>query len=95
MRDLRANRSRFRAGVSKEIAKFCQENFGDMTEARLEKLFLKVKERLGLEMPLGDFEREFSALKEKTLAGAPGHCTVVISLWAYKQDILKTCYQKT
>lgn len=91
-RDLKASKSRFRTGVSKEIQKFCRENFEGMTEAKLEKLYLRIKERLGLEMPLGEFEREFSPLKEKTLAGAPRHCTVVVSLWGlqtrYPEDML-------
>ena len=80
-RDLKVNIARFRTGISKEIQKFCWENFEAMTDERLEKLYLKIKERLGLEMPLDEFENEFSALKENSLAGAPRHCTVVISLW--------------
>lgn len=91
-RDLRANRSRFRAGVSKEIKNFCRDNFDGMTESKLEKLFLRIKERHGLEMPLREFESEFSKLNEKTIAGIPRHCTVVISLWGlqtkFPEDML-------
>lgn len=91
-RDLKANRSIFRRGISKEVNKFCRNNFDGMTEERLERLFLKIKERRGLELPLGDFEDEFAALKERALSGAPRHCTVVISLWGlqtkYPEDML-------
>lgn len=91
-RDLKAGKAKFRAGVSKEIKKFCSRNFQGMTEAKLEKLYLGVKTRRGLEMPLSDFETEFAALKEASRAGAPQHCTVVISLWGlqtkFPEDIL-------
>ena len=56
-RDLKANISRFRTGISKEIQKFCRKNFEAMTEQKLEMLYLKIKERLGLEMPLGELPR--------------------------------------
>lgn len=80
-RDLKANRSRFRSSISKEIQKFCESNFDGMSEAKLEKLYLKVKERRGVEMPLKEFEASFAKLKSSTLGGAPRHSTVVVSLW--------------
>ncbi|MCI4660791.1 MAG: hypothetical protein MRY63_03070 [Neomegalonema sp.] len=91
-RDLKANQSRFRGGVRKEIDRFCAKNFDGMDEVRLEKLYLRVRDRLGLELPLKDFENEFAKLKAKTLDGAPRHCTVVISLWGlqmrFPEDML-------
>lgn len=72
--------------------KFCNDNFYGMTKLKLEQLFLRVKERRGLELPLGKFKEEFTNLKPKVLAGAPPHCTVVISLWGlqvrFPEDLL-------
>ena len=48
-RDLKADKARFRSGVSKEVKKFCNMNFHGMTEAKLERLYLEVKTRRGLE----------------------------------------------
>lgn len=83
-RDLKSDRKRFQSGLSRGIRKFCDKNFNGMTEAKLEKLFLKVKERRGLEIPLSEFQVEFAPLRPETLSGAPIHCTVVISLWGLK-----------
>ncbi|MDB3911378.1 hypothetical protein N9381_06200 [Paracoccaceae bacterium] len=91
-RDLRANKSRFRKGINKEVKKFCNDNFDGMTKLKLEQLFLRVKARRGLELPLGKFKKEFTNLKPKVLSGAPPHCTVVISLWGlqirFPEDLL-------
>ena len=91
-RDLRANKSRFRKGINKEVEKFCNDNFDRMTTVKLEQLFLRVKERRGLELPLGKFKKEFTNLKPKVLSGAPPHCTVAISLWGlqirFPEDLL-------
>ena len=38
-RDLRANKSRFRKGIDKEVMKFCNDNFYGMTKLKLEQLF--------------------------------------------------------
>lgn len=91
-RDLRADKSRFRKGIDKKVEKFCNDNFDRMTTLKLEKLFLRVKERRGLELPLEKFKEEFANLKPKVLSGAPPHCTVVISLWGlqvmFPEDLL-------
>ena len=62
---MRASRAKFRTGVSKKIKKFCNLNFKEMTEVKLESLYLEVKRWRGLEMPLSEFETKFAALKEK------------------------------
>lgn len=50
------NKSRFRNGVDKEIRKFCEQNFDGMTDEILEDLYVRVRDRRGLEMPLREFE---------------------------------------
>jgi len=91
-RDLKASRSNFRARISKELQKFCNDNFENMTVEKLEKLYLKIIERRGLEMPIGQFESEFAILKARSISGAPRHSTVVISLWGlqtkFPEDML-------
>ena len=94
-RYLRASRAKFCTGVSKEIKKFCNLNFKEMTEVKLESLYLEVKRWRDLEMSLSEFETKFAALKEKTLNGAPLHCTVVISLWGLKRCFPRTCSRGT
>lgn len=89
---LKDAKARFKSGISKEINRFCRQNFHSMTEAKLERLYLRVKVRRGLEMPLSQFQDEFAALNATSLSGAPIHCTVVISLWGlqtkFPEDIL-------
>ena len=93
-RYLRASRAKFRTWVSKEIKKFCNLNFKEMTEVKLESLYLEVKRRRGLEIPLSEFETKFATLKEKKLIGAPLHCTVVISLWGLQLMFLEDMFSR-
>ena len=65
-----------------------------MTEVKLESLYLEVKRWRDLEMSLSEFETKFAALKEKTLNGAPLHCTVVISLWGLETMFPEDMFSK-
>lgn len=67
--------------LSKEIDAFCSRNFGDMTAKKLSMLYEQIKSHRGLEMPLQDFEEQFSTIKPQALRGHPKHATLVLSLW--------------
>lgn len=47
-----------------------------------------------MELPLGKFKEEFTNLKPKVLAGAPPHCTVVISLWGLQLEFPENLLSK-
>lgn len=67
--------------VSKEVRHFCDRNFENMTEAKLDSLYEEIKASRGIEIPLNEFEQKFSKIHKRVLKAAPPHCTVVISLW--------------
>jgi len=48
---------------------------------RLEMLYERIKAHRGLELPLKEFEENYSKLNPKALNECPTHSTVVISLW--------------
>ena len=67
--------------VSKEVKRFCDRNFENMTEVKLDLLYEKIEKLRGIEIPLKEFEQKYSKIRKDVLKGAPPHCTVVISLW--------------
>lgn len=70
--------------LSKEIKQFCQKNFDNMTEAKLESLYNDIKALRGIEIPLKAFEEKYAKFRKKVLKEVPRHSTIVISLWGLK-----------
>lgn len=91
-RKLKTGITDVKKNVSQEIKRFCGRNFENMTEAKLDKLYERIKQFRGLEIPLAEFESTYSKVNRKVLRSAPPHCTVVISLWGlqfkYPEDNL-------
>jgi hypothetical protein len=80
-RSLKAGHYDVKRRVSKDIRRFCQSNFSEMTEEILAKLYDDVKAARGLEMPLLDFQAKYAHIRPTSLKGNPLHSTVHISLW--------------
>ncbi len=80
-RNLKSGHHDVKKRLSRDIQDFCSKNFKDMTSRKLSTLYEAVKSNRGLEMPLQQFEEEFSPISAKALIGHPKHATVVISLW--------------
>jgi hypothetical protein len=70
--------------VSKEVKKFCNKNFENMTEEKLEALYENIKAFRGFELPLKEFEQQYAKVLKRVLKSAPSHATIVISLWGLK-----------
>ena len=82
--EIRAAEANTRRFLSKEIKKFCSENFFDMTEQKLSDLYEEIKALRGLEMPLAEFQSKYSRIRPEALQGQPLHSTLSISLWGLK-----------
>lgn len=67
--------------LSKEVQKFCNENFKDMSSSGLSVLYEEIKAQRHLEMPVQEFELKYAKVNPKVLSGNPAHSTIVISLW--------------
>lgn len=67
-----------------EIKKFSAKNFENINEKKLSKLYEKIKDDRGFEMPLVEFEKQFSKIKKSAYKGCPSHLTISISLWGLK-----------
>jgi len=80
-RNLKAALADVRRRLSLEIKNFCSKNFQDMDERMLSLLYEEIKAYRGLELPLSEFEKKFSAVRREVLKGSPAHATVCISLW--------------
>jgi hypothetical protein len=80
-RNLKSGKHDIQSRLSDEIKGFCEKNFVHMTEAKLEDLYKAVKERRGLEIPLPNFQNQYSKIRPHVLKDIPPYSTVVISLW--------------
>lgn len=80
-RQLKALDEDARRSLSREVRRFCDENFRGMTAAGLNRLFEAVKGGRGIEVPRPTFEREYARFQQSRVKGTPRHATVVISLW--------------
>lgn len=80
-RKLRSGVVDIKTRLDAEIKKFCTKNFLYMDERKLSLLYEKIKALRGLEMPLSEFEKDFSSINPSVLKGRPRHLTVCISLW--------------
>lgn len=80
-RKLKGGYADIKARVSKEIEKFCRENFQGMTERTLSDLYEEIKAHRGLEIPLQEFENRYARIRPKALRDAPRHSTIALSLW--------------
>lgn len=80
-RILKAGAKDVRGRVSKKVKKFCQRNFQNLTQAKLDLLYEDVKAFRGLKTPLKEFEQKYGKVRRSVFKDAPSHSTVVISLW--------------
>ncbi|WAL59899.1 hypothetical protein [Thermocoleostomius sinensis] len=80
-RNLKSGSKDVKRRLSREIEGFCSRNFQNMTERKLAQLYEEIKAHRGFEIPLLEFESQFSPLNPKVLKGRPKHLTVCISLW--------------
>lgn len=80
-RKLKSGSADVKSRLNAEITNFCTNNFQNMNMEKLSHLYEKIKALRGLEMPLLQFEAEFSAINPKVLHGCPRHLTIAISLW--------------
>jgi len=91
-RQLKSGAADAKKRMSPEIKRFCAINFENLTEAKLSQLYEVIKANRGIEFPLKEFEREYSKILPRVIAGFPPHCTVVFSLWGlqikFPEDIL-------
>lgn len=67
--------------LASEIKRFCSRNFQGMDEQKLSQLYEAIKAHRGLELPLSEFEKQFSPIQPGVLKKRPRHLTVCISLW--------------
>jgi hypothetical protein len=81
---LKSGKQDIKNRLSHEIHKFCSKNFENMDTKRLSALYEEIKTNRGIEIPLVEFENNFSKVKKEILRGAPSHLTVSISLWGFK-----------
>lgn len=91
-RNLRSSVVDVKSRLNAEIKKFCINNFLSMDERKLSLLYERIKAFRGVELPLSEFEREFSPINPSILKGCPRHLTVCISLWGlqfkYPEELL-------
>lgn len=80
-RSLRSGVVDVKTRLDAEIKKFCTNNFLSMDERKLSLLYERIKAFRGIEIPLPEFEKEFSPINPSALKGCPRHLTVCISLW--------------
>lgn len=80
-RNRKAAKSDVNKRLSKEIKRFCSNNFIGMNEDKLAELYDMIRDHRGLEIPLNDFATQYAEIKSEVLKGIPQHCTVSISLW--------------
>lgn len=83
-RKLKSGKRDIKKRLSHEIQKFCSKNFENMNIKQLSDLYEEIKTSRGIEIPLVEFEQQFSKVKHDILSGAPSHLTVCISLWGFK-----------
>ena len=91
-KQIKAGYADVRKRLTKEIRSFCERNFVDMTLDKLSLLFEDIKTYRGIEVPLRNFEDEYSSINPTVRKGLPEHATVDISLWGlqfrYPEDDL-------
>lgn len=80
-RNLKSGKHDIQSRLSDEIKGFCDKNFVAMTEAKMEDLYNAIKNSRSLEIPLHDFQNQYSKIRPHVLKDIPGYSTVVISLW--------------
>lgn len=80
-RQLKALDKDARRRLTREVQRFCDDNFDGMTHATLDRLFDAIKAHRGLTMPRPAFEAEFAPLRDEVVRGSPRHAAVDISLW--------------
>ena len=80
-REFRALDSHTRRFLKSELKRFCDRNFEDMTPEALSDLFEDIKVHRGLEIPLHEFDKQYSPIIPDVHKGKPPHSTVVLSLW--------------
>lgn len=80
-RQLKALDDDARRRLSKEVGKFCNENFRGMTVTGLNRPFEAVKAGRGIEVPRPTFEKDYAPFQQARVKGTPRHATVVLSLW--------------
>ncbi|GBC61306.1 hypothetical protein DENIS_2266 [Desulfonema ishimotonii] len=83
-RKLKSGKRDIKERLFHEIKKFCSKNFEGMDIKQLSNLYEEIKANRGVEIPLNEFEQQFSKVKRDILRGAPSHLTVCISLWGFK-----------
>lgn len=80
-RSLRSGIVDVKTRLDAEIKKFCKKNFLSMDVRKLSLLYERVKAFRGIDIPLHEFEKDFSSINPSVLKGCPRHLTVCISLW--------------
>lgn len=80
-RILKGCKSDIKNRLSKEIDKFCKENFNNLTTETLTRLYDDIKGKRGIELPLTEFEKNYGGINAHVLKGNPKHLTISISLW--------------
>jgi hypothetical protein len=83
-KSIRAGAKDVQKKISKEIDKFCKQNFFGMNAKKLSDLYEVILNNGGLEISLPDFENDYAKIKPQVLKDTPRHATVVISLWGLK-----------
>lgn len=86
-KELRERRESIRFSLRGEVAKFCQNNFVNLSPEGLAKLYEPLFEH-GSDwyIPLVDFIQDFGEFRPGVLKNAPLHATVHISPWGLQSD---------
>jgi hypothetical protein len=86
-REIRALKAALRGHLRGEIAKFCQNNFGNVKPADLARLYEPLYARGSMwRLPLIEFAAQLGQPREGVLRGAPLHSTVVLSPWGLQTE---------
>jgi len=86
-REIQTQRAVVRDHLRGEIAKFCQNNFGNIKPVDLARLYEPLYVRGSIwRLPLIEFAAQLGQPKEGVLRGAPLHSTITLSPWGLQTE---------
>ena len=86
-RELKAEVAALRSSLRKELRKFCQQNFVNVSPEKLGDLYEDIRAHDSqYRLPLDEFVKRVGEPRSNVLKGAPAHATICLSPWGLQTE---------